>query len=162
MRTARWIGSVASLLAVVAVLAVLGLHQGVAAPPGYIPQTRNFTVTTVPLAVHEMQASMPFLKKAFAAGGVLGPKKEVYGFYPSTLVVYQGDTVNLTIVNPQDDDHTFTIHDLKVDVEVKGLSTARTSFVAKKVGVFTFMCDIEEHMPYMWGQLVVLPDSAAR
>ncbi|SRR5579884_326914 len=162
MRIPRWTGALMGTLALAALVAIGGPRYGAAAPSGYTPQTRALTVTTVPLMVHEMQASLPFLKKAFAAGGVLGPKKEVYGFVPSTLVVYQGDTVNLTVVNPEDDDHTFTIREMGVNLEVKGLASARTSFVAKKVGVFSYTCAYDEHLPYMWGQLVVLPDSAAQ
>lgn len=121
------------------------------------PQTRSFVITTMPIAVHEMQDSMDYLKKDFAPGGLLDGK-EVYGFYPSTLVVYQGDTVDLSLVNPQDDSHTFTITDLGINVEMKGQSTTKTSFVASKPGIYTFVCAEAEHMPYMWGQLVVLPN----
>ncbi len=77
----------------------------------------------VPLQVHEMQQILPFLKKDFAKGGVLAGK-EVYGMAPSTLVVYQGDTVHLTIVNPEDDAHTIVFPDPGVTVTVKGQSTA--------------------------------------
>jgi plastocyanin len=126
----------------------------------YQPRTRSFVLTTMPIAVHEMQASMDYLQKDFAAGGILDGK-EVYGFYPSTLVVYQGDTVDLTLVNPQDDPHTFTIADLGVNVEMKGQSTTRASFVARTPGIYQFVCAESEHAPYMWGELVVLPDQVA-
>ncbi len=133
----------------------------VAAHTAYKPQTRTFTITAVPMVVHEMQDSEDYLKADFAKGGLLDGK-EVYGFYPSDLVVYQGDTVNLTLVNPADDPHTFTIAPLNINVEMKGQSAAHTSFVASQPGTYEFICDEPEHAPYMWGQLVVLPDSLAQ
>lgn len=131
-----------------------------ASAPQYVPQTRNLTVTAVPLAVHEMQDSIDYLKDDFASGGILDGK-EVYGFYPSTITVFKGDTVNLTLVNPADDPHTFTVSGLKVDTEMKGKSITKVSFVADQAGIFTFYCNEAEHAPYMWGQLVVMPTSAA-
>jgi plastocyanin len=129
---------------------------------GYRPQTRDFVVTTVPLQIHEMQGMLPFLQKDFAKGGVLDGK-EVYGFYPSTLAVYQGDKVHLTVVDPQDDAHTFTIHSsaLSVNLSVQGQSSAGTTFVARTPGIYTFFCSVPEHTPYQWGELIVLPQSAA-
>jgi heme/copper-type cytochrome/quinol oxidase subunit 2 len=77
---------------------------------------------------------------------------------PSTLVVYQGDTVDLTLVNPADDPHSFTISELNVNVEIQGNGSTTTSFVASKAGIYTYYCNEAEHFPFMWGQLVVLPD----
>lgn len=133
--------------------------KALASGPQYVSQTRNLTVTAVPLAVHEMQDSLDFLKDDFA-GGVLDGK-EVYGFYPSTITVFKGDTVNLTLVNPADDPHTFTVSGLKVDTEMEGKSITKISFVADQAGIFTYYCNEAEHAPYMWGQLVVMPTSAA-
>jgi len=128
--------------------------------PSYTPQTHEFTVSIVPLVVHEQQSFADYLAKDFAPGGVLDGK-EIYGYSPSTLVVYEGDTVNITWVNPTDDTHINVIPDFQVNVSQDGESTAHSSFVANKVGTFTFVCAEAEHSPYMWGQLVVLPDSAA-
>jgi plastocyanin len=127
-----------------------------AAAADYSPQTREFTVVIVPLEVHEMQNMLGFLKQDFAQGGVLA-NKEVYGFYPSTLVVYQGDSVNLTVVNPTDDDHTFTVAALGVSQDIKGQSSVQVHLTAAKPGVYQFTCVVPEHQPYQWGQLVVLP-----
>ncbi len=137
-----------------------GYGRAPAASPAYTPQVRSFTVTMVPLQVHEMQQILPFLKKDFAKGGVL-EGKEVYGMAPSTLVVYQGDTVRLTIVNPEDDPHTISFPDQGVTVTVQGQSIAQTTFIAKAVGAHTYMCVLPEHYPFMWGQVVVLPDRDA-
>jgi plastocyanin len=162
---ARWLPILLGLTVLVAGCAATAANAAqssqAAAQTAYQPQTRTFTVTSVPLAVHEMQGSMDFLQKDFAKGGILDGK-EVYGFYPSDLIVYQGDTVNLTLVNPEDDPHTFTITELGVNVEMKAQSTTKASFVASKAGTYQFICAEPEHMPYMWGQLVVLPDSLAQ
>lgn len=135
-----------------------GSVKGVAA--SYTPQTRNFTVSIVPLVVHEQAGYLPYLQKEFAAGGLLADK-EVYGYYPSTLVVYQGDTVHINWVNTTNDPHINVLAAYGVDVTQDGTSTAQSSFVANKVGVFTFLCAEAEHNPYMYGQLLVLPASAA-
>ncbi len=118
------------------------------------PQDRNFTVTAVPLLTHEMADANDYLNADFAAGGVLDGK-EVYGFYPSTLVVNTGDTVNLTLVNPEDDDHTFTIPELGINIDMKAQTSTSTSFQANKAGIYTFVCAETEHSPFMWGQLIV-------
>jgi hypothetical protein len=43
---------------------------------------------------------------------------------------------------------------------VKAQSSESGTFVARIGGASTFFCTIPEHSPYMWGQLVVLPDPA--
>ncbi|MBI3647569.1 MAG: cupredoxin domain-containing protein [Actinobacteria bacterium] len=126
----------------------------------YVPQVKSFIVTTVPLLVHEQDTTFGYLTKDFSKKGVLHGK-EVWGFSPSSLTVYQGDTVNLTLVDPSGDPHTFTIPDLGYNLNVDAEATATGSFEASKVGIFSFACEVGEHSPYMWGQLVVLPDSDA-
>lgn len=123
----------------------------------YTPQTHKYTMTAVPVLVHEQQGTLDYLQKDFATGGLL-EGKEVYTYLPGTLVVYQGDTVDLTLVNPADDPHSFTISELHVNVEMPGGSSTQTSFVAAKAGIYTYYCNEAEHFPFMWGQLVVLPD----
>lgn len=139
-------------------LAACGQSQ--ASAPQYTPQTRTFTMVTVPLLVKESAATFGFLKQDFAKGGVLADK-EVYAFSPDHLMVYQGDTVNLTIVNPEDDAHTFTLPDFHVNVALAPQAVTKVSFVANKVGIFTFYCAVATHLPFMYGQLTVLPDSSA-
>jgi plastocyanin len=149
--------------AVVAAIVLIGASLGAnafASAPQYAPQTRTMTLTAVPLAVHEMQGTLDYLKEDFATGGILDGK-EVYGFYPSTVTVIKGDTVNLSLVNPADDEHTFTVSGMGVNVIMKGNSVAHTTFVAKQTGIFSFYCNMAEHFPYMWGQIVVLPTSTA-
>ncbi len=84
-----------------------------AALAAYVPRTRTITVTTVPLLVKEAKGVYPFLKPAFAKGGVLDGK-EVYAFSPSSITVVEGDTLHLTIINPEDDPHSFVLPDFSV------------------------------------------------
>ena len=131
----------------------------VAAGPNYKPQTRAYSIAAVPLLVHEESTTFDWLKPAFAKKGLLDGK-EVWGFSLSHITVYQGDNVDVTIVNPGDDPHTFTISDLGVNTAIKGNGQAHTSFIAEKVGTFRYYCTIAEHYPYMSGEITVLPASA--
>ncbi|HKN68468.1 MAG TPA: cupredoxin domain-containing protein [Gemmatimonadaceae bacterium] len=115
------------------------------------------TITTVPMLVKEEQSVLPFLKEDFAKGGVLDGK-EVYGFSPSTVTVIEGDTIQFTFINPEDDAHSFVMSDLAVSLP--GQKTTTATYVAKHAGVFRFVCAIQAHLPMMWGQLVVLPASS--
>lgn len=119
----------------------------------YVPRTRDITMTTVPLMVKEMQGVLPFLRDAFAKGGTLDGK-EVYGFSPSTIIAGAGDTLRFTFVNPEDDVHAFVLPDFAVSLPGKSITHA--TYLAKHVGIFTFTCAIQSHLPMMAGQLVVL------
>ncbi len=122
--------------------------------PAYTPHTRNLTVTMVPLLVKEQQALFPFLKAAFAKGGVLDGK-EVYAFSPSTFTVVEGDTIDWDLINPEDDDHSFVLPNLAV--VVPGGTTRNVPYVARHAGIFPILCAVPSHLPMMSGQLVVLP-----
>jgi hypothetical protein len=61
----------------------------------------------------------------------------VYAFSPDHLTVYQGDTLDITIVNPEDDPHTFVLSDFNVNVLLPPQAATKVHFVANKVGVFT-------------------------
>lgn len=127
----------------------------------YTPQTRNITMITVPVLTKELRPIYPFFAKDFAPGGVL-QGKEVYRFQPDAVTVYQGDTVNIVFVNPEDDAHTFVLPAFHVALALPAQATTTTRFVASKTGIFPFLCDIPSYVPYMAGSLVVLPDSDAR
>lgn len=123
----------------------------------YVPRTRQLTVTTVPLLVKEERTLFPFLQPAFAKGGVLDGK-EVYAFTPSTLTVVEGDTIHFTFVNPEDDVHSFVLPDLAVPLP--GGRTTEATYVAKRAGIYPFVCSVQSHLPMMTGQLVVLSAAA--
>jgi len=122
-------------------------------PPAYTPHARYVTVTTVALMVKEQAQLLSFLKKDFAAGGVLDGK-EVYGFDPSTITVVAGDTIHFHFVNPEDDDHNFVVQNLFV--KLPGQTIVDTTYVARTPGIYAFTCAIPAHLPMMHGQLVVL------
>ena len=124
----------------------------------YRPRSRELTVTTVPLLVNEQTKLFPFLAPAFAKGGVLDGK-EVYAFSPSTLTVIEGDTLKLTLINPEDDVHSFVLPDFAVSLP--GGKTTTATYVAKRAGVYPILCAVQSHLPMMSGQLVVLPATNA-
>jgi uncharacterized cupredoxin-like copper-binding protein len=119
----------------------------------YVPRVREITITTVPLLVKEQQSVFPFLAKDFAKGGVL-EGKEVYAFSPSTVTVVEGDTIHFTLINPEDDDHSFVLPDLVVPLPPQ--QTTRITYVAKHAGIYPILCAVPKHLPMMSGQLIVL------
>lgn len=127
------------------------------ATSSYVPHARAVTITTVPLLVKEEQRVLPFLAKDFAKGGVL-EGKEVYAFSPSTVTVVEGDTIHFTLINPEDDVHSFVLPDLAVSLP--GQKTVSATYVAKQAGVYPFVCAVQAHLPMMSGQLVVLAPEA--
>lgn len=144
------------------VLAAMLLAGACAAPrpttrAAYVPRTRTLTVTTVPLLVKEEQSVLPFLKEDFAKGGVL-EGKEVYAFSPSTLTVVEGDTVRLTLINAEDDVHSFVLPELVVPLPPQKVTTA--TWIARRAGIYDFVCSVPSHLPMMHGQLVVLAADA--
>ncbi len=139
-------------------LVVAMLAGCAAAPARYAPQIRELTLLTVPLLSKELESTYPFLREDFAPGGVLDGK-EVYAFVPSSLTVVEGDTISFTFLNPEDDAHDFVLPGLSVPIP--GQSVTHATYVARRAGLFTFVCSVPGHLPAMWGQLVVLPASVA-
>lgn len=86
---------VVSVVGVGYVLATTFTHADISI---YSPQTRDIVISTVPLVIHEQMTYQPGLKGVFGSGGVLNGR-EVYGFNPDTIFVYQGDTIKLTVIN---------------------------------------------------------------
>jgi uncharacterized cupredoxin-like copper-binding protein len=142
------------MLATLIVAAACARSTPRVARAAYTPRTRAITITTVPLLVKEEQSMYPFLKPAFAKGGVLDGK-EVYAFSPSSITVVEGDTLRLDIINPEDDAHSFVLPDFAVSLP--GGTATQATYVAKHAGIFTFQCAVPSHLPMMAGQLIVLP-----
>ncbi|HTX64902.1 MAG TPA: cupredoxin domain-containing protein [Opitutaceae bacterium] len=146
-----------------AALLVALLTGACAAPaprnPAYRPRRRDVTITAVPLLTREMQRIYPFLAHDFARGGVL-EGKEVYAFEPSTVTAFEGDTLALTLVNPEDDAHSFVLPGFEVGMPPE--STVTATYVAGRAGIYPFTCSIPTHLPFMVGTLVVLAPSRLR
>jgi plastocyanin len=158
-----------------AILGVLVAASACARPApadvaSYRPRTRELTVTTVPLLVREARGVYPFLKDAFAVGGVL-EGKEVYAFSPGTLTVVEGDTVAFTLINPEDDEHAFLLPECTEDdvgsfvlpdcgVDLPPQRVTHATYVARRAGIYPILCKVAKHLPMMWGQLVVLAPTA--
>ena len=147
----------AGLTTVATALLVTGCSAPGERPSRYRPQTREIAVTTVPLLVRESAAIYPFLKRDFAAGGVL-EGREVYAFSPGTIAAVEGDTLHFTLINPEDDLHTFVLPDLAVPLP--GQTITRATWVAGRAGIYPIVCNVPSHLPMMSGQLVVLAASA--
>ena len=119
------------------------------------PAAREYTITAVPLLTREMQRIYPFLARDFAAGGVL-EGKEVYAFEPASITAYEGDTIHFTLVNPEDDAHSFVLPP-DLSVSLPPLARVSATYVARSAGSFRYTCAIASHLPFMYGTLVVLP-----
>jgi hypothetical protein len=147
--------SLRSSLVVIALAGCVACASGSVAPvPHYVPQVRELTLTAVPLLTKELTDVYGFLREDFAPGGVL-EGREVYAFVPSSLIAVEGDTIALTLVNPEDDAHDLVLPGLSVPIP--GQSITHATYVASRPGLYTFVCSVPGHLPSMYGQLLVLP-----
>jgi len=144
-------------------LVLVGCGSGATRSPvassSYVPRTRDVAITTVPLLVKELTKTYPFLVRDFAAGGVLAGK-EVYAFSPSTITAVSGDTLRLTLLNPEDDDHAFVLRNFFVKLPPQ--SRVDTTYVVGAAGIYPFSCSVPAHLPMMRGELVVLSADQVR
>ena len=73
---------------------------------------------------------------------------------PSTLIVQQGDDVELTLINKLDEPHGFKIEDFGIEEVVQPKAQTTVKFTAAEPGVHGFVCHI--HPPHVGGQMLVL------
>lgn len=73
---------------------------------------------------------------------------------PSSLIVQQGDEVELTLINKLDEPHGFKIEDFGIEEVVQPKAQTTVKFTAAKSGVHGFVCHI--HPPHVGGQILVL------
>lgn len=125
--------------------------------PRRVAHTRDVTITTVPFITRELESTYGFIKPDLAPGGVLAGK-EVYGFAPSAVTAVEGDTIRFTLVNPEDDPHTFVVEGASAALPPQ--TTVHLTYVARHPGIFDFRCVVPSHAPMMHGELVVLAASA--
>ena len=73
---------------------------------------------------------------------------------PSTLIVQQGDEVELTLINKLDEPHGFKIEDLGIEEVVQPKAQTTVKFTAAKPGTHGYICQM--HPPHIGGQMLVL------
>ena len=73
---------------------------------------------------------------------------------PSTLVVQQGDEVELTLINKLDEPHGFKIEDFGIEEVVQPKAQTTVKFTASKAAAHSYICHI--HPPHVGGQILVL------
>jgi plastocyanin len=73
---------------------------------------------------------------------------------PSSLMVHQGDEVELTLINKLEDPHGFKIADVGIEEAVQPKAQTTVTFTASQPGAHSYICHI--HPPHIGGQILVL------
>ena len=73
---------------------------------------------------------------------------------PSSLMVHQGDEVELTLINKLEDPHGFKIADVGIEEVVQPKAQTTVKFTASQPGAHSYICHI--HPPHIGGQILVL------
>ena len=73
---------------------------------------------------------------------------------PSSLMVHQGEEVELTLINKLDDPHGFKIAEVGIEEVVQPKAQTTVKFTASQPGVYSYICHI--HPPHIGGQMLVL------
>ena len=73
---------------------------------------------------------------------------------PSSLIVHQGDDVELTLINKLDDPHGFQIAALGIEEVVPPKAQLTVKFTAAQPGAHSYICHI--HPPHIGGQMLIL------
>lgn len=73
---------------------------------------------------------------------------------PSSLMMHEGDRVELTLINKLDAPHGFKIEALGIETVVPPMAKTSLRFTASKRGLHTFICHI--HPPHIGGQILVI------
>jgi len=80
-------------------------------------------------------------------------------FEPDVIMVDQGQAVTVVVENVTEEDHTFTIDELDVDVSLAPGEQEEVTFTAAEEGSFEFYCDEPGHRDAgMYGYLEVGED----
>jgi len=73
---------------------------------------------------------------------------------PGNLIVYQGDEVELTLINKLDVPHGFKIDVFGIESVIAAKSKSTVTFTAKTVGVHPYTCQL--HPLHIGGQIYVI------
>ncbi len=75
---------------------------------------------------------------------------------PSSLMVQQGDEVELTLINKLEEPHGFKIEAFGVEEVVRPKAQMTVQFTASQPGVHSYLCHL--HPPHLGGQMLVLSE----
>jgi plastocyanin len=73
---------------------------------------------------------------------------------PSSLMVHQGEEVELTLINKLEDPHGFKIAEVGIEEVVQPKAQTTVTFTASQPGAHRYICHI--HPPHIGGQILVL------
>ncbi len=142
-------------------LALLAGSCGSAAAPAATTRTIHMTAVEYKGSTEVAKEAFPtstlpegggYLRKAPADGKW---ETSTYRWEPGTIVVYQGDEVELRIFGVNGATHPGKIEGYDKSFAVKRGELTTMKFKADRPGVFRILCDV--HSPSMTGTLVVLP-----
>ena len=75
-------------------------------------------------------------------------------WFPSSLMVYQGEDVELTLINKLEDPHGFPIAEVGLTEVVQPQAQITVRFTAAQPGAYSYLCHL--HPPHLGGQMLVL------
>jgi heme/copper-type cytochrome/quinol oxidase subunit 2 len=131
---------VALALSVVALVVSLVIFMNRRSPAPALPPAQ-----TTPTRV-----SLSMVVASFTGQGVFAHR-----WYPTMIVVREGDTVDLAVANPDEFAHQLEIPAFNVKTRILNAGDSdRVTFVADKVGVFEYRCSL----PYDPAQRHCTPD----
>jgi plastocyanin len=81
--------------------------------------------------------------------------KDNLTFTPDRITVKPGQTVELTLVNSGRLDHTFSVPELNIEVQMRGGETNKIAFTAPKAGEYPFSSGVIRDFETMQGKLIV-------
>ena len=73
---------------------------------------------------------------------------------PSSIMVQQGDEVELTLSNTLDEPHGFELKAFGIEQVVQPKAQMTVKFTAAKAGAYSYICQM--HPPHLGGQILVL------
>lgn len=148
------------LIAIAVAAGLVAAACGTTAAPAATKRTIFMTALEYKGSTEVAKEAFPAAKVPDGGGYVLKEPKDgkwetsTYRFEPGTVVVYQGDDVELRIWGVNGAEHPGKIEGYEKVFNVKRGQLTTVSFKADKPGVFRILCDI--HNPSMTGSLVVL------
>jgi nitrosocyanin len=73
---------------------------------------------------------------------------------PSSLMVHQGEEVELTLINKLDDPHGFKIEAFGIEEVIQPKAQMTVKFTASQPGAYSYICQL--HPPHLGGNILVL------